>query len=170
MEEKSRFAQILIFWDAVLLGTLIFISLSVKPGLRCLWLHSAMLAECAIGLLILGILTFGKSEPDIVHGRLFTVMIGGISLQLVLYYDQPLILHTFLLILMLTITIYRNFSLCKFAMVDLILHLRNRGKEPEDHPGKPTDLDRYAAPCRDEKRRSRASCRGKECLFSQYVP
>lgn len=47
MEEKSRFAQILIFWDAVLLGTLIFISLSVKPGLRCLWLHSAMLAECA---------------------------------------------------------------------------------------------------------------------------
>lgn len=52
MEEKSRFAQILIFWDAVLLGTLIFISLSVKPGLRCLWLHSAMLAECAIGLLI----------------------------------------------------------------------------------------------------------------------
>ena len=83
MEEKSRFAQILIFWDAVLLGTLIFISLSVKPGLRCLWLHSAMLAECAIGLLILGILTFGKSEPDIVHGRLFTVMIGGISLQLV---------------------------------------------------------------------------------------
>ena len=30
MEEKSRFAQILIFWDAVLLGTLIFISLSVK--------------------------------------------------------------------------------------------------------------------------------------------
>lgn len=64
MEEKSRFAQILIFWDAVLLGTLIFISLSVKPGLRCLWLHSAMLAECAIGLLILGILTFGKSEPD----------------------------------------------------------------------------------------------------------
>ena len=70
MEEKSRFAQILIFWDAVLLGTLIFISLSVKPGLRCLWLHSAMLAECAIGLLILGILTFGKSEPDIVHGRL----------------------------------------------------------------------------------------------------
>lgn len=82
MEEKSRFAQILIFWDAVLLGTLIFISLSVKPGLRCLWLHSAMLAECAIGLLILGILTFGKSEPDIVHGRLFTVMIGGISLQL----------------------------------------------------------------------------------------
>ena len=204
MEEKSRFAQILIFWDAVLLGTLIFISLSVKPGLRCLWLHSAMLAECAIGLLILGILTFGKSEPDIVHGRLFTVMIGGISLQLVLYYDQPLILHTFLLILMLTITIYRNFSLCKFAMVEmmvlyllsvlyywrqcqcdvlgsssrrctrrkfyLILHLRNRGKEPEDHPGKPTDLDRYAAPCRDEKRRSRASCRGKECLFSQYVP
>ena len=207
MEEKSRFAQILIFWDAVLLGTLIFISLSVKPGLRCLWLHSAMLAECAIGLLILGILTFGKSEPDIVHGRLFTVMIGGISLQLVLYYDQPLILHTFLLILMLTITIYRNFSLCKFAMVEMmvlyllsvlyywnvgfgdnvsvmysvvaaggvlggsfILHLRNRGKEPEDHPGKPTDLDRYAAPCRDEKRRSRASCRGKECFFSQYVP
>lgn len=121
MEEKSRFAQILIFWDAVLLGTLIFISLSVKPGLRCLWLHSAMLAECAIGLLILGILTFGKSEPDIVHGRLFTVMIGGISLQLVLYYDQPLILHTFLLILMLTITIYRNFSLCKFAMVEMMV-------------------------------------------------
>ncbi len=59
-KKKSRFAQILIFWDAVLLGTLIFISLSVKPGLRCLWLHSAMLAECAIGLLILGILTFGK--------------------------------------------------------------------------------------------------------------
>lgn len=121
MEEKSRFAQILIFWDAVLLGILIFISLSVKPGLRCLWLHSAMLAECAIGLLILGILTFGKSEPDIVHGRLFTVMIGGISLQLVLYYDQPLILHTFLLILMLTITIYRNFSLCKFAMVEMMV-------------------------------------------------
>ena len=134
MEEKSRFAQILIFWDAVLLGTLIFISLSVKPGLRCLWLHSAMLAECAIGLLILGILTFGKSEPDIVHGRLFTVMIGGISLQLVLYYDQPLILHTFLLILMLTITIYRNFSLCKFAMVEMmvlylvsVLYYRNVG-------------------------------------------
>lgn len=121
MEEKSRFAQILIFWDAVLLGTLIFISLSVKPGLRCLWLHSAMLAECAIGLLILGILTFGKSEPDIVHGRLFTVMIGGISLQLVLYYDQPLILHTFLLILMLTITIYRNFSLCKSQLVEMMV-------------------------------------------------
>ena len=48
MEEKSRFAQILIFWDAVLLGTLIFISLSVKPGLRCLWLHSAMLAACSL--------------------------------------------------------------------------------------------------------------------------
>ena len=119
-KKKSRFAQILIFWDAVLLGTPIFISLSVKPGLRCLWLHSAMLAECAIGLLILGILTFGKSEPDIVHGRLFTVMIGGISLQLVLYYDQP-ILHTFLPILMLTITIYRNFSLCKFAMVEMMV-------------------------------------------------
>ena len=75
----------------------------------------------SIGLLILGILTFGKSEPDIVHGRLFTVMIGGISLQLVLYYDQPLVLHTFLLILMLTITIYRNFSLCKFAMVEMMV-------------------------------------------------
>ena len=48
-------------------------------------------------------------------------MIGGISLQLVLYYDQPLILHTFLLILMLTITIYRNFSLCKFAMVEMMV-------------------------------------------------
>ncbi len=64
-KKKSRFAQILIFWDAVLLGTLIFISLSVKPGLRCLWLHSAMLAECAIGLLILGILTFGEKVSRI---------------------------------------------------------------------------------------------------------
>ena len=72
MEEKSRFAQILIFWDAVLLGTLIFISLSVKPGLRCLWLHSAMLAECAIGLLILGILTCSLLRPAADPSYIFT--------------------------------------------------------------------------------------------------
>lgn len=121
MEEKSRFAQILIFWDAVLLGTLIFVSLSVKPGVRFLWMHPAIIAEYAIGLIVMGILTFVESVPDIVHGRLFTVMMGVVSVQIVLYYNQPLILHTFLLLLMLTISVYRNFALCKFAMLEMVV-------------------------------------------------
>lgn len=121
MEEKSRFAQVLMFWDAVMLGILIFISLFIKSGWKFAWLRPAIIVEYAAGLIVIGVLTFVKSVPDIVHGRFFTVMMGAVSLQIVIYYNQPVIIHTLLLVLMLTISIYRNFSLCKFAMIEMIV-------------------------------------------------
>lgn len=121
MEERNVFTQKLMCWDFFLIAAIVFLGMFLSEVGTWKWLRWGILIATAAGAVIMYCLTYHRKVSDVFHGGYFMVFMGTLSVMVLSYYDEMVVLHLLLLLIMLTTVIYRKFYLCKFMLVEMLV-------------------------------------------------
>lgn len=119
MEERSRFVQKVMFGDYLLIVSLAFVSLLFGNDGISEILRNFTLAEIVIGIVLMWYITFQKEVSDIYHGSFYILFMGTLAVEICVYFDDMVIVHFLLLLMLLTVVCYRKFYLCKLMIAEM---------------------------------------------------
>lgn len=123
MEKRNALTQRLMFENFLLFSVLAIVGTIQGEGDLARHFQIAIWIVTGVGLVVFWAATFYGKIQDFSHGILYMVLMGVLVVFMVSYRKQALMLNFLLLLVMLMVSIYRNFRLCEFMLLEMVVIL-----------------------------------------------